>query len=92
MAILSTTLTPVLTPDLSTQVSDLQARVAKLEAVLQISSTGDVLIKSDTAIKLDAGTTLTLKASSSATFTSATTMSVTSSGTMTIKGSMVNIN
>ena len=90
MALLTPTLT--LTPDLGTQVADLQARVAKLEAALQISATGDVLLKSDTAIGIQAGTTVTIKSMSSATFQSNGQMTIQSSGSMTLRGSMININ
>jgi hypothetical protein len=87
-----------LTPDLSTQVADLQSRVAALEAVIQIPSPGIVTIqatsisistrsfdlKTDTTLSLSAGTNFNLKATGSATLLSNTTM--------TIKGAILNLN
>jgi uncharacterized protein (DUF2345 family) len=70
--------------DLTTQVADLQARVAKLESVLIVGSSGDVTIKGTTTIRLDAGSGITLKAS--------TTMSIQSSGQMVLKASQIAIN
>jgi hypothetical protein len=88
-----------LTPDLSSQVADLQSRLAALETVIQIPSAGNVLIQAansivisarafqvntDTTLTLTAGTNFSLKATGSATLLSNTTM--------TIKGSILNLN
>jgi len=88
------------TPDLATQVADLQTRLAKIESVLQVGPAGDVTLKSISSVRISsgadlstkAGTSMTITASSDMSIKSGSTMSVQASGSMTMKGSVVNIN
>jgi hypothetical protein len=110
MAILSTTPTPMmLTSDpVSDRISALEARVAKLESVVIIGPSGDVVLKSTATMSCESATNFTVKcgsnisieASAGATFKSlssmtvqaSASMTVQASGTVTLRGAMVNIN
>ena len=97
MALLTPTLS--LTPDLNSQVADLQSRVAALEAVIQIPSPGNVVIQAANAIaisartfQLNTDTTLTLTVGSNFTMKATGSATLMASATMTIKGTIVNVN
>ena len=107
------TLAPSLAPpatsstDPNTQIALLKARLDKLESVLRIQASGDVLIKTPGDLRLEAatfslettttmmvkvGSNLTIRTNSNVTLTASATMTVTASGTLTLRGSTVDIN
>jgi hypothetical protein len=105
---MSISLTPIVMPDLSSQITALQARVAALEAIIQVVATGEVLIKTANKVRIETGildvktdTDVNVKAGSSLNLTCATSMTVKSTGgtglvsapgALTIKGGTVSIN
>jgi hypothetical protein len=95
------------TTDLPKQVSDLQARVAALEAVIQIISPGTVRLKAVNSITIETGTftmqtdtsatfrvgsNLTMRAAYNADIRAGLAMLLSGATTMTIRGATVNIN
>jgi hypothetical protein len=80
-------------PDPTTQkLADLEARLAALEGVLSVGSSGVVTLKSGSNIVIDAGMNVTIKSMATTTIQSSGAMSVQASGTLTMKGSTINLN
>lgn len=108
MAILNQTLTPLIpSVDPNQRIAALEARVAALEAVVQVQSSGDVTLKvvsaltldaksvtidADTVINCKAGSGLTLEGGLSATIKAGGPLTASAGSTMTLKGATVNIN
>ena len=94
----SSTLKPVSSiattaPDPTTQkLADLEARIARLEGVLSIGSSGVVTLKSASNIVIDSAMNVTMKSMGSTTIQSSGAMSVQASGTLTVRGATINLN
>jgi len=88
------------TLDPSQKLAALEARLAKLESVLSVGTNGDAILKSSTAVIIEAGTNLQMRGGVLVKVESGATMSLKASasfdlqaaGTMSLKGAMINLN
>jgi hypothetical protein len=86
--------------DPSQKLAALEARLAKLESVLSVGTNGDAILKSSTAVIIEAGTNLMMRSGVLVKVESGATMSLKASasfelqaaGTMTLTGALININ
>jgi len=90
-----------LTPfDPTQKLTALEARLAKLESVLSVGTNGDAILKSSTAVIIEAGTNLMMRGGVLVKVESGATMSLKASasfelqaaGTMTVTGALINLN
>jgi|SRR6187397_2235495 hypothetical protein len=88
------------TVDPTQKLAALEARLAKLESVLSVGTNGDAILKSQTAVIIEAGTNLMMRAGvmvkveSGATMTlkASATFDMQASATMSLTGALININ
>ena len=91
---------PIINDPVTLKLAALEARIAALEAVLKIGTTGDVTLKVPSTLSIEAGSGANLKCGSALTVEAAAqvtiktwgTMNIQSSATMTLKAALINLN
>src|SRR3954466_9810111 len=86
--------------DPSQKLAALEARLAKLESVLSVGPNGDAILKSSTAVIIEAGTNLIMRSGvmvkvesgATMTFKASATFDMHASATMSFTAALINLN